>query len=341
MSIYRKYYTIEKLMNIVEHKKSSKLTVETIWIIIDFNLTKPHFTEIHKISESLRTLLTNGHGLKEIKISHINGSNLQHISKLLDDQEFKSILTLDDRVTLVLDLAIDQLTLEELRAFSSHKTLSLAKNVDLSIRFDHITPLNFLDKSDKLKCLSELSNKADVFCMFKIDQIKEFSDKITELNKHLETLFKTKVEFLIRFFEDTNQSFSDQLEDIKNELQGLITKQNYKNFLLPLGDNNLQLFGKIRVLVNNSEISIHPVVYEPINLYHQSFLLGIDELNLIPDRVNSLNLKQLKYAARTKQCADCKNMNSCVSKNVLNIMEIHSFTQCIFPKKVLEMMNLI
>ncbi len=171
---------------------------------------------------------------------------------------------------------------------------------------------------------------------------EEFSDKIVS---SLETSLGQDVEFVIQFLPEQMTGAQGglivRLQNLKDFLNDYISNENYKGLLLPIGEKDYHFFQVLYLNYSDEHLYISPFIYRPLNECDEGLRIKTIGPRSIIDKVDTLMRSQYLYSLKTHDCSDCSNLNSCVGKNVLSIMELKEIKECPFPSKVLNLLELM
>jgi hypothetical protein len=209
--------------------------------------------------------------------------------------------------------------------------------------------LNILDKN-KNKFLAAL-NRPDARS-FGIMNVYDYDKtKIANLlknyhfmHKSVEHLFETTIDYnfsIGRKPDLTSQEFQTATNRIKalfNHSTVSAEKAEYLRF--SFGKLTDSLIEKQYNYLNGN-LYASPLLYERFASFNENFKIPTKSFHIKEVELyeNSIISKQFLYASKTKECADCSFLGSCVDRGILFLMETYNIVNCLVAKDALETLN--
>jgi len=171
--------------------------------------------------------------------------------------------------------------------------------------------------------------------------------KLTNLSLHTMSLlamdqFKTIIDYNPSFFRSHNpRTIRTMLNHWNNELERQVTPENRLDIQMVVADWTHGGHNYSNWIISGGNVYISPFIHENVANTTEAFLVPREDDNYeLSDLLNaSADAKrdQFKYADVTDECHSCKYLDTCVSRYVLFYMEKYGMTNCLLPKKVLDL----
>ena len=147
--------------------------------------------------------------------------------------------------------------------------------------------------------------------------------------------FETVLEFGPGFFRLQNHTLNKKiLKSWKDFLESLMEREDYQGIFFTNWDKEHSTANTIFLNFLGDQVYFSPFIYDQI--VDTSELLKVKDLSAKGLFGQHTFLQKLgyQYAQKTRECSDCEHLVSCVGRNVLNIMQLHEATECLFPHQL-------
>jgi hypothetical protein len=180
-------------------------------------------------------------------------------------------------------------------------------------------PLNFTIIFNMDQDFAEFGNLAEI-CRV----IKEEYDTIVEPIPSYQRYGKGKIH------NDIIRAWVDIIEDT-------FTKENQEYLAMTIADKNQGGALELNYTYSAGEFYSTPFVYEVALIRDKKFRVK-DPTNIKSwtNIKTDLYMDQLAYSPKTLHCETCNRREICLKKHVLSYMEHFDFTECVYPREVLN-----
>lgn len=140
-------------------------------------------------------------------------------------------------------------------------------------------------------------------------------------------------EFSFDFFrqsEDENVDLNFWFEEFSKNIQ----KENMHQLIIPSLNNDYTPFARIDLIYSNGRLFLATVIFEKFISTNRKLELKKLSVSALEDLINKTTTNQLIYAQETDECAQCTQLNFCISKNILTYQQNKQRRDCIFPLKI-------
>lgn len=180
----------------------------------------------------------------------------------------------------------------------------------------------------------------NVFFLLNVYSEDMFDDMdLPTLTKRLLDDFGTKLRINPSYFRGTSgrhvlKYASKHKEMLERNVDGTSIERVFMN----MADIYFNSFTTLNLCYADGELSLMTFLYEGIPQVDRRFVIdkreGKYHVEDIQNAVDRLTTEQFEYAQETDECATCKYVTCCVSRNILSYMDTRSITKCMLPRQL-------
>lgn len=275
------------------------------------------------------------------------------------------------------DIELNEIILGPTDIFGSSNTLEIIQNPLFKKLFDHFKALTFnstlLSSDDNILQIMNVINTEydnlqyiEMFVVLDIEQIDD-RDYINTLKHKLSLLgniniifvcnihliflnydfayitkiineeFDSHVKFNPSFFRSQNTKIiNKELIEFNNLMDNI---DNTSKILININDIYFGGHTYFTYIFEDSNMYISPYLFDYIFVKNDKFKIDDITLDKVFEKDTQLTIDQYRYSELTDECKDCQFLSSCVSKKILMYMETKDITNCILPKKMMNLYN--
>lgn len=296
-----------------------------------------------------RDLSEKGYRFREVILSPTDIFSCENAIEVLKDPKFQELMRIHPKTRITTTAMFENMdTARFLEIFDVLDNPDYFKP-DMILEF--LVPMNVQKMlandvaylEDHRRALDFLKNNTpkivDWSFVVNVHHDQDFIDNFDLLTEIAKNDFNTIIEFLPSFFR-TGKGYliAEHLVTWKAFLEKAVTEDNYRNVMLTIADKYHNAINTLVLNYRKGDLYISPFIYEQIVHSHPSLKVQGHTADAAIDRFQVSLGEQYEYAAtRTVECSDCQYLNTCVGRNVISFMEMNELTECIYPKKVLNL----
>jgi hypothetical protein len=317
-------------------------SVETRSRSVEFSLFLDENCE-HTIADCVHEFLSlekQGFLLHELILPYSLTLNENFLSLISSIYQKKASPTLEIKL---LPSDLDNGTLEPtLEGIKSNVQSHLNLNVCFLIRFDIENFLEFPDlfykPIEKLTKICDQEN--DLKLTFTLEYPYQESQIFLDNYDQIFSLLNSKIQrhFEIRLM-SVKCSPSIQVEYFKNFYDDFPSSK-FDKLTVSIGEQNKTSFTKKYFLLSNKKLSLLAHHFYPIIDHYQELSIDPITQSNILKKINDSQSSQFVLANSIECCSSCNNLNNCVGKNSLYLMNRLEQTKCLYSEKLLKELKL-
>ena len=186
--------------------------------------------------------------------------------------------------------------------------------------------------------LNRFTDPLNFYIIFNMDQdFAKFGD-LAEISRVVKEEFDTIVEPIPSYqrygkgkiHNDIIMSWVDMIEDT-------YTEDNQQYLAMTIADKDQGGPLELNYTYSQGEFYSTPFVYEVALIKDEKFRIkDQSDINSWTNIKTELYIDQLQYSPKTLHCETCNRREICLNKHVLSYMEHFGFTECVYPREVLN-----
>ena len=275
-----------------------------------------------RLNNAIDLFNTNGYRVSTINIGPTDLFGNNNITELLKDETFRECLSKVTTIQFVTTLEkIDYNVIELLNSIPKADGFMYDCNIALQ------PPVNWNVLKYKLDILNGLTDDLNYYMVYNMGNDDVENHKVLEMSKLVEEQFDSILTLNPSFFRAPKSKVQKHLiEKWKN--------YDFADDLMPKTFIDQAQGGSLELNYTycNERFFWTPFVYDIALIGTDNFVVkdenDIESWTQVKD---NKFVSQLTYSSKSDNCANCKNLMTCIDKGVLSYMEHHSLTACVFP----------
>lgn len=292
------------------------------------------------LKELVADLQAAGYSMDELNIGPTDIFSADNFQELVENEVFVDIAN-DFNLTVVTTLMDDSdkiaKRIAEYQAAFPHRERRVEVFVMLDLKRYIAKDWFYMNQLYRnIKLLADWN----VFFLLNVYSEDMFDEmKLPVLTERLLTDFGTKLRINPSYFRGTNgRHVLRYASKHKEMLERNVDDKSIERVFLNMADMYFNSFTTLNLCYAEGKLSVMTFLYEGIPQVDQRFVIekrdGKYHLEDIQSAVDRLIDEQFQYSTKTDECATCRHLTCCTSRNILSYMDTRNITKCLLPRQL-------